>query len=138
MNEWMDKRKDKNYIPLGINAGGIINSVCFFNLYCKTNSYMLFKTKNTMKIVQPSPTCIANGTDAMENSWARASFLTCDKNIPFYGCLRFFCLGLLVSVLGLYSCLFDDAILHIAYLYSWADRKNGYLISCCRNGKENV
>ena len=30
---------------------------------------------------------------------------TCDKNIPFYSCLRFFCLGFLVSVLGLYSCL---------------------------------
>ena len=30
---------------------------------------------------------------------------TCDKNIPFYGCLTFFCLGLPVSVLGLNSCL---------------------------------
>ena len=37
-----------------------------------------------------------------------------------------------------FQAVYDDAILYIAFLYSWADRKNGYLISCCRNGKDNV
>ena len=37
-----------------------------------------------------------------------------------------------------FQAVFDDAILHVAFLYSWADRKNGYLISCSRNGKDNV
>ena len=27
-----------------------------------------------------------------------------------------------------FEAVFDDAILRIAFLYSWADRKNGYLI----------
>ena len=37
-----------------------------------------------------------------------------------------------------FQAVYDDAILHIAFLYSWADRKNGYPISCCRNEKDNV
>ena len=28
-----------------------------------------------------------------------------------------------------FQAVYDDAILHIAFLYSWADRKNGNLIS---------
>ena len=32
----------------------------------------------------------------------------------------------------------EAAVLHIAFLYSWADRKNGYLISCCGKEEKNV
>ena len=34
--------------------------------------------------------------------------------------------------------VYDDAILHIAFSYSWAEGNNGYPISCCRNGKDNL
>ena len=37
-----------------------------------------------------------------------------------------------------FQVVYDDAILHIAFLYFWADRKHDYLISCCRNRKDNV
>ena len=37
-----------------------------------------------------------------------------------------------------FQAVYDDAILHIAFWYSWADRKNGYSIPFCRNGKDNV
>ena len=33
-----------------------------------------------------------------------------------------------------FQAVFDDAILHVAFLYSWADSQNGYLIY----GKDNV
>ena len=32
----------------------------------------------------------------------------------------------------------EAAVLHIAFLYSLADRKNGYLISCCGKEEKNV
>ena len=37
-----------------------------------------------------------------------------------------------------FQAVYDDAVLHIAFLYPLTDRKNCYLISCCRKGKDNV
>ena len=35
----MDKRKDENYIPLGINAGGIIKKITILPFYWHSHGY---------------------------------------------------------------------------------------------------
>ena len=37
-----------------------------------------------------------------------------------------------------FQAVYDDAVLHIAFLYPLVDRKCGYLISCCRNMCDDV
>ena len=40
------------------------------------------------------------------------------------------------TVSNFFQAVYDDAILYAAFLYSCANRKHGYLISCCRNEKK--
>ena len=66
-----------------------ISKICY-SLQCKIEAYCYSVHATQCLRISPCTTC---------------PFLTRDKNVLVYGCLRFFCLGLLVSVLGLYSCL---------------------------------